>query len=272
MFIAMAELGANLSKAITYHEAYQYAVQIPPLYRKRIQHYDDTRFSDIFENVDKHCRWLSTLGDTTENEFNKNVGDFQKVKDENDAALIQFEQLTIFFKKLYDEVIDLVESTAKFGSEYIDKKITKLKFAEGFDSPFLTKAVQNLAKTNAILVDVNTDYSDEITKGKDIYVSLYNKLAKLALPILNNYTVYQLELVKAAELVNDTGMQELVNSLRTNIDVLLPELVAETYNRLSNPTEEITDSVDDLIAHIDPLNENLKEYKASTKMDTEFFM
>ena len=271
VFIAITELGANLARATTYHEAYQYAVQIPALYKKRIQ-YDPTQFDDIYNNAKTICNWLRKYGQETSNEVNKYAIDFETVNDENDAAVRQLELITKSFNKLNDEVINKIEPTVKHGAEYFNKTITKVKLTKKFHTPFFTKAVLDLADTSANMVDITKDYSDDIKKGKDKLFTLYNKLFKLKLPILNSYNVYQLELVRAAELINETVMQDLVHNLKTEMDVQLPELVAETYDRLINPTEEITDSVDDLIARIDTLSENLKEYEASTKMNTEFFM
>ena len=109
-------------------------------------------------------------------------------------------------------------------------------------------------------------------KGKNKLIALYNKLLNLKLPILNESYIYDLELVKSAGLIDDIHMQELVDSLNMDINVKLSELITETYKSLMNPLDGMTEPVNELIGNVDNLAESLREYKTSTKMNTEFFM
>ena len=81
-----------------------------------------------------------------------------------------------------------------------------------------------------------------------------------------------MELAKKAKQLNDSRMQEIVDNLQFDIEGNLIELIKETYNRLMNPTDGFTEPVNDVIEKIQNLAEDLKEYKAETKMNTDFFM
>ena len=271
LFIDITELGANLSLATTYHEAYQYAVQIPPLYRKRIQ-YNETQFYNTYNDARKACSWLESYGEETRQEGNKHMRDFGIIRDFKDTAVRKLNKMTKLFNRIYVEVTHKIEPIVKLGAEYLNKTITKLMLAEKLDTAFFTKAVQDLEDIYEDLVDINKDYSEDMIKGKNKVVALYNKLLNLKLPILNESSIYDLELVKSAGLINDKHMQELVDSLNMDINVKLSELITETYKRLMDPLDGMTEPVNELIGDVDNLAESLKEYKTSTKMNTEFFM
>ena len=97
------------------------------------------------------------------------------------------------------------------------------------------------------------------------------KVLKLKLPVLNFVTVNELELVKQAGEINDSSMHDLVHNLKENPEDII-ELVKETYNRVMDPTESLIQPVNDVIKNIEPLAENLKKYKSSIEMSSEFFM
>ena len=67
-------------------------------------------------------------------------------------------------------------------------------------------------------------------------------------------------------------MQEIVDTLQFDIGENLIELIKETYNRLMNPADAFTEPVNDVIEKIQNLAEDLNEFKAATKMNTDFFM
>ena len=272
LFILITQLGANITHAESFDEAYGYALQIPPLYMLRRKQYDETQFGDIYSNAATKCGWLRNYGRETSEAGKEALEDLEKVTDVKESAVRQFGTLTNLFNKLHHEVLHKIEPVIKLGSEYIDGKITKGELAEAFATAHFTKAIQDLADCNADLADIAKDYTNAMIKGRDLFVSMYNELFDLKLPILNTFTVNQLELVKKAKELNDSRMQEIVDNLQFDIEENLIELVKETFNRLMNPTDAFTEPINDVIDKIQNLAEDLREYKASTKMNTDFFM
>ena len=271
LLILMTRLAANVSEAETYDEAYSYAVQIPPLYRERLRH-DETEFPQKREELTETCGWVRNYGQETAEAKDEVIKDFGKTRDEMEAAIRQFNNLNSSFVKLYDAVLNKIEPTIQLGRRYIERNITKVTLAEEFLTPYFTKSVQDLADTYADIVDATKDYVEEMLKARERFISAYDQIFKLKLPIINNYSVYQLELVKDAVDINDTEIQELVENLGVNTSFKMEQLLRESYDRLLSPTEVFTDPVDDIIKKIEDYTEDLKTYKETATMNTKFYM
>ena len=95
-------------------------------------------------------------------------------------------------------------------------------------------------------------------------------------PMINNYNVYQLNLVTNATQINDSTLQNITNGLRSNLEGNLAALITETYKRLKQPFTEmktnLLDPIDDIIEQINDLDKLLTDYRISTEMNTHFFM
>ena len=68
-----------------------YAVQIPPLYRERLRH-DETKFSEMVTTLRETCGWLNDYAQDTTNNKDKVMEDFEKTKDDMDAAFATIQQ------------------------------------------------------------------------------------------------------------------------------------------------------------------------------------
>ena len=114
-----------------------------------------------------------------------------------------------------------------------------------------------------------------MTLAKENQLEIYSVLVSLKLPVLNTHNVYELELVKQSNALNDSRLQEIVDSLGSNV-TYLPELIAECYNRLIESMEELINGLvkpfEDMLEKMDELRNDLEIYRTSTKMDTDFFM
>ena len=92
----------------------------------------------------------------------------------------------------------------------------------------------------------------------------------------NRYNVYELELVKESNQINDSRMQDLVDNLKDDLIENFLTLINETYDRLTAPVQEmkesITKPVDDVIVKLKELKQDLHDYRVSTLMDADFFM
>ena len=100
LFILITELGANITHSISYQEAYFYAVQIPPLYQLRKQ-YDPTQFNDIEANAKTTCGWLNSYSRETGSVGKEALEDFEKITDDRDTAVRQFDAMGKLFSKLH---------------------------------------------------------------------------------------------------------------------------------------------------------------------------
>ena len=271
LLILMFKLAVNVTNSDTYDEAYSYAVQIPPLYRQRLN-YDKTKFREQQYDLQETCGWMRRYADETSKATDKFRRDFEKVKDERDAAVRQINNLKSYFSTLYHYVMEKVKPTIDMGMGYINKNLTKVELAEEFVTPYFTKAVQDIADINADIMGVTKDYIEEMEKGRDKLVGTYSALFELKLPVVNYYIIHKLHMINAAAQIKDSRFQELTEGLKTNLKDNLEEMVKEIYNRLINPTINFTVPVLGIIEQIENLAADLKAYKKSATMSTKFFM
>ena len=275
LFMTILELAVNITKSETLPEAYNYALQIQPLYKKRIT-YNNELLEKLDQNVLKTCNWLREYGEDTAKERQKVDRDYGNAKDQKDAAFRQFKSLTDLFNKLYKEVIHKINPAVDMATQYVSGNGTKMALSAKFETPFFTKAEEDLSDINKDLVGVIKDYTEEMTIGFDKMKKAYQGLFKPKLPVVNTYNVHQLALVQSASQVNDTLMQDLINSLESNMEENINTVITETYQRVMKPVQAldktIADPVDDILSQIAALREALKIYKESTQMNTVFFM
>ena len=275
LFIIIIELATNLTKSETLEEAYSYAVQIPPFYKRRIK-YDVDYLEELDTNVREECDWLRELGEETREDGGKVGRELGSAKDQKEAALRQFNSLTDLFNKLYKEIVDKINPTTSTAKEYINGFLEKTALCQEFETPLFKKAIEDLSDINRDLVEVLKDYIEEMTVGLAKMRRAYTGLFKLKLPVMNSYNIQQLQLVQRAAEMNDTVLQAAVNNIENKMEDAMYDLVAETYQRLITPIGEmentVADPVDDLLSQIGKLDESLNDYKESTKMNTEFFM
>ena len=275
LFTIIMELATNLTKSETLEEAYSYAVQIPPFYKRRIK-YDADYLEELDTNVREECDWLRELGEETREDGGRVGREFGNAKDQKDAALRQFTTLTELFNKLYKEIVDKIDPTTSTSKEYINGFVEKTALCLEFETPLFKKAIEDLSDINRDLVEVLKDYIEEMTVGLGKMRRAYTGLFKLKLPVMNSYNIHQLQLVQRAAEMNDTLIQDVVNNIENNVEDPMYALEAEIHERLITPIGQmentVADPVDDLLSQIGKLDESLNDYKESTKMNTEFFM
>ena len=270
LFLLITELGWNISRSLSYDEAYRYAVQIPPLYKKR-KLYDESYIYDFDYKVRETCNWLKNWGEESKDAGEKALDDFDKIMDERNAALRHFETVSRLFNRLHDKVFNRILPALTLAHYYLEGNVTKLTLSETFETTHFHKEVEALSDLSDDLVEVTNAYTDAMIKGRDKFEDMYEKMLNLKLPVLNLVTVNSLELVKQAAEINDPLVKGLVQGLKENPNDVI-ELVKDMYNRVMDPTASLIEPVNDVVKRTEPLADNLKEYKTSTKMNTEFFM
>ena len=119
-------------------------------------------------------------------------------------------------------------------------------------------------------------YLTDMTVGQQKMNFAYKEIFNLKLPLLNNYNIHQLELVKAAANTNESVYEEIISSTDKDAEDKILAIVAETYERLIEPVVNLrttlTDRVADVLPRIENLSRDLAQYEKSAQMNTEFFM
>ena len=274
----IAELALNMTSSDTITEAYSYAIQIPPLLQMinvlfRSTNADE-KLKEIDRNVTQKCEWLREINERKEDDGIRQ--ELEKLDELKSNTERQFKSVALFFNNLNNELSNKISIFTRKGQEYLDQRITKLKFSQEFASTHFLTYRENVAVLTDHLQLVIKDYMEELTLTAEKQKEIYKKIFEIGVPVINNYNVYQLNLVKNATEINDSTLQNITNGLQNNLEENMAALITETYKRLVQPFTEmktnLLDPVDDILEQINDLEELLAEYRMSTKMNTHFFM
>ena len=276
VYQTIVELALNMTKSDTFTEAYSYAIQIPPLLKMTKLLFTDEKVKTIDRSVSRECDWLDRIHWTTSNEYSRLREDFGKLDELTSSTDRLFKTMVPLSHNLNNELSHKITIFTRKGQEYLDQRITKSKLSQEFASRLFLKYRENIADLTHELEEAIKEYDEEMSIGMEKLKDHYRKLFELSLPVINNYNVYKLNLVKNAAKINDTTLQNITNGLQNNLEDNMMDLITETYTRLIQPFTEmkisLLDPVDDVIEQINDLSEFLLEYKMSTKMNTNFFM
>ena len=108
---------------------------------------------------------------------------------------------------------------------YLDKNIDKLKLSQEFASALFLKYRENVADLTYDLQQLVKSFKGEMALGMEKLKDIYNMYFKFKLPVINNYNVYQLNLVRNATDINDTILQNITNGLQTNLEDNMMDLI-----------------------------------------------
>ena len=194
-----------------------------------------------------------------------------------DSTLRQYDEISESFTALLEEFDDEIIPVVNLGNDYILDQLTKLAMAPQFVKSSFFESTDEMTKIIEDIVDDMEDYADELTKGRDRLMGMYQKLFALKLPVISKYNVHQLGIVqKVMETDDDDQLKHIVDSLEDNMDEGIAKLVGKIYQRLLNPIQDLEESLVLLayvfLEHLTKFMENMWEYMESTKMTTEFFM
>ena len=272
----ITELAVNMTISDTMPKAYTYAIQIPPLFVTTKKSFTDQQLREIDRNVTRKCEWLYQKRYTTEDQYRGLDEEFDNLEDMTSNINRLVKTVAPLFDNLNNELCCKMSIFTGTGQEYLDGRITKLKLSHKFASTLFLKYRENVADLKHEMEEFVKEYKEEMTNAMEKLKDYYRKILDLELPVINNYNVYQLNLVRNATLINDTILQYFTNGLQSKLEENMAALITETYERLIKPFTEmktnLLDPVDDMLEQINDLDELLTEYKMSTKMNTHFFM
>ena len=274
--IKMVKLMSNIRKSSSYNEAYNYAKQLTPLFNQIRTNYDEKQILNLYQKVDDACQWFDSYKEDLEKEGLEAIEELELLKLRTDSTLRQYEEISESFTALLEEFAEEIIPVVNLGEDYILDQLTKLTMARQFVKSSFYESTDEMTKIIEDIADHMKDYADELTKGKDRLVGMYQKLFALKLPVINKYNVHQLGIVQKALETDDDQLKHIVDSLEDNMDEGITKLVEEIYQRLLNPIQDLEESLVlpayVFLEHLTKLMENMWEYMESTKMTTEFFM
>ena len=179
------------------------------------------------------------------------------------------------YMKMYENYDIMIHNNLVILDRYLNGSMTKIELSEMLSHMAVIKSAEVLYGQNADLSSSIKEYITEMTLAKEIQIGIYGTFIPSILSIISPYNVHELELVEQSVALNDSHLQEIVDSLKSDV-THLPELVAECYDRLIKSMEDVTDGivkpVEDVLEQLQELRQDLRIYTTSTEMDTDFFL
>ena len=272
--IEIVELGANAVAVTNMEEALNDTSKILGLFTEFFK--PITQFEHMAHELNAICnQWINEFATEDLEEASRIDRDFVDAKDLKEIAAQYLGELNRTIAVIYDRFINNISPVVDTAQEYLDNNATKGNLVDAFNKLAFVRSVEVIDGINTDLLSVLKNYESSLRQSKDKLHKGYQNLLHLTLPILNNYNVYELEIVKAAAPIDDIGMQDIVRSLESDLENLT-RLVEVVYERLSEPVKKLRRTipwkVDAVLDQITTLKNNLDTYEATTRMNTDFYM
>ena len=191
-----------------------------------------------------------------------------------DVVVTSLNKIRNAYSSLQRYYVTVSHSDIAILQRYLSGHLTKMELGKKLKS--MEESGDVLYHLKEDLLTLITEYSTKMTLAKDSLVQLYEVYLNFDFPIINGQNVYELELVERAAAINDSGMQEIVDNLESDVVQYLPELITQSYNGLIESMEQVTygliKPIEDVLGQLDELRNDLEIYQTSTRMDTDFFM
>ena len=253
IYETIAELAANMTSSDSIAEAYSYVIQIPPLLKMTNALFTNEKVREIDGNMTQKCEWLNQANEKISVDYSGIGKEFDKLEELTSNTEHIFKSMALLFSTMNNELGNKIIIFTRKGKEYLDQKITKSKLSKEFASINFLKYRQIVGDITDDLQYLIKDYNEEITIGMEKVKEIYQKVLGFSVPVINNYNVYQLNLVRNATQINDTILQDITNGLQNNLKENMAALITETYKRLKQPFTEMKTNL------LDPVHDILEQ-------------
>ena len=198
-----------------------------------------------------------------------NYKEMEKILQSAETSLDKIRKTVSKFKQNYEETSHSID----YLKEYLSSNMTKSTLFRVL-IPSL-KSLDKIQKLNEDLIAQIREYSSLLSRANVIHIAMYRININHEIPLLTKNNVDKMEIVKLSNEITDPGIQEIVNSLKSDVS-RIDELVTDNYERLEKGVEGMIDELvtpsENLLQQLDDFEKDLEIYKASTIVDVNFFM
>ena len=224
-FQEVDEIWRNLTKAPTIQEASVLAKKLLPYYSDII-HIGLMKY-DYLRKLNNACHGTKSFIEDLLRVNPKTVSPRQEealaLLQDAQTSLEKIRETYIKLRRHYDTAIN--SNIFENLQSYLDGNITKME---------LDAKLRSKQKSFALLYEHKEDlhanikeYSTKMTLSTETHVNMYKRFVTLEFPLINIQNVYELELVEKAAAINDSRMPEIVNNLKIDVTIFLPEMIRE---------------------------------------------
>ena len=265
------QLAISIAVADSMTEALGYSLQIKEIYQ------DVLNIMLEYSKMKDVCYWYKDIyQEEKDNHYEVGTEIWEVANYFSNNAKKDFDKMRDAFNKVYELYKENILPVGLKVQDYLLGNITKKKLLRLFERSTFLMGREDLMDFNADLNEAVRDLIELCQHVKRKIVDGYHKIINQKIPLLTTYNVDDLILVKLAKFVEDSEMQELVESLKHGLDPSFLKLIRLTFERISaalnGVREEIIKPVEDLVDELDRFHNSLYRYEKSTIMDIDFFM
>ena len=206
-FLTTLDLSLNVTTAETFAVALSYAQQILPLYK--VFFTPRSAYDEMDARLRNACEWTDELIEKVDNNIHDSREKIDKARDTFERALVIFNTIVHEFENLAEIIDRRIIPTVNTTESYENRQMTKIELAEEFTSNSFVGNTEHLVQKNNEINILIASYVYEMEIGIKALRSAFKGLLELEIPILNDYTMQQLELIKNLKNVvckaDDTG-------------------------------------------------------------------
>ncbi len=243
----------------------------------KVKHTRD-EFFKIASTVDSFdfCEWYIPVAREEDNRMGRLLTQFQTTLDYSVLATQFRRELQSGCQSIKSIFIDKVFPTFQQLEKYLSRSTTKKELANNFEKIVFTKALNDFVSGVSEMKAVSKELTNQVTALKSRVINTFQQFTEFTMPVLNYLNAEKLSFIKAIEMLDLEKYNILLESFDTDMKSAIGELLADSYdNFLDHPvtmSEDIVDEVDNLIDLFAPLQTELSAYRASAKMDVNFYM
>ena len=274
-FIEFFQLGANISEAVNYDEAYAYAKQMYLIFEemaiKNLTIEQNVR--QLAKRLNEPClQFTKNLSNHFENASNIFMERTKSLNDHQLTSLTKYNTMLGYITNMSD-VFDRVLHTLDSNHQYLKNNLSKLVLANIYERPVVQNSIDDF---NYYTQQLDTSTYDYLSEMKSFLSQVLTACKGWTADLLvNSNNVHQLEMVSQAKETNDSALKSIVESLNQNIEENLIKLYNFIFDKFTKDVEEFKKSLVDAFnftTRLDEFSVDLRNYKDSLTIDTGFLL
>ena len=227
-------------------------------------------------NHNDYCEWASSVMNDEGDKFPKIIDDLEATNDFKKHSYGYMERAFNSCGLIETYYITKILPTIKMINSYLEDNITKRSLAINFNKPVFIKALNDMADAAADMVSSTEDFRNEVAALRINVVKGFQDLTKFTLPFLNKVNVHELSFIKAVKALRNDSYNKTIDTFYEDLEKGIGDLLRVNYEDFVKYTltvvDKISNAVDNLTDQVVQLQSDLNDYKATTKMDVDFYM
>ena len=234
-------------------------------------------FTEYGWKVDRndYCHWINPVIRDEKAKLAKIIKNLEATTDFKKQGYDYMEH-TFNSCGLIKTYITKILPTIEMINSYLERNITKRSLAINFNKPVFIKALNDMVDAAADMESSTKDFRNKVAALRVKVVEGFQELTKFTLPFLNKVNVHELSFIKAVKALRKDSYNKIIDTFYEDLEKGIGDLLRVNYEDFVKYTltvvDQISNTVDNLTDQVVQLQSDLNDYKATTKMDVDFYM